>query len=151
MPADLALRPNAATGRCDLVATPAGLVLDSSPLSAMLFALLTQRRARTDDRLPNTMPEDPAMPASLGARGGYAGDALDPRGELTGSRLWLLARAKLPEARARAASMALEALAPLARRGLTPTASVAEAGPHRLRLTTRAGNNSLALPVVVAA
>lgn len=149
MPADLALRPDAVTGRCDLVATPAGLVLDSTPLSAMLFALLSNRRARRDDRLPNQMPEDPAAPRTLNARGGYAGDALDPMGELSGSRLCLLARAKKPEGLQRAPAMALEALAPLKRRGYEVSAAAADGGPHRMRLTARAGAAQVVLPITV--
>ncbi|MBW6402026.1 phage GP46 family protein [Roseomonas sp. HJA6] len=149
MPYDLAIRPRVATGRCDLVATPAGLVLDGTPLSAMQYGLLTRRRARRDDRLPADMPEDPATPATLNARQGSAGDALDPRGDLTGSRLWLLARAKKPEALQRAAGMARNALAPLERRGLTVSTAVADGGPGRIHLTARAGTAQVTLPVLV--
>lgn len=149
MPYDLAIRPRAATGRCDLVATPAGLVLDATPLSAMLWALLTHRRARRDDRLPASMPQDPATPATLNARRGYAGDALDPRGDLTGSRLWVLARAKKTEALQRAAGLAQEGMAPLERRGLTVSASVADGGSNRIALTARAGTAEVTLPVQV--
>lgn len=149
MPADLALRPDVATGRCDLVATPAGLVLDVTPLSAMLFALLTHRRARSDDRLPIETPQDPAAPATLTARQGYAGDALDPLHEVSGSRLWLLARAKKPEGLQRAPAMAIEALTPLKRRGYEISATAADGGPHRMRLTARAGTAQLTVPVPV--
>jgi len=149
MPADLALRPDAATGRCDLVATPAGLVLDRTPLSAMLFALLTHRRARSDDRLPIETPQDPAAPATLSARQGYSGDAFDPLAEVSGSRLWLLSRAKKAEGLQRAPGMALEALAPLKRRGYDVSATATDAGRQRMRLTVRAGTAQLTVPVTV--
>ena len=151
MPADLALRPDASGRKCDLVISPAGLVLDGTPVSAMLFGLLCDRRARDDDSLPASMPDDPAAPASLGARGGWAGDALDKRGELTGSRLWLLARAKMPEALASAPAMALEALKPgLTRRGYAVAVKATQAGPNRMRLAVNAGATTQAILVATS-
>jgi phage gp46-like protein len=150
MPADLALRKRTATGRIDLVVSPTGLVLDRSPASAMLFALLGQRRARPDDALPASMPEDPAAPASLNARGGWAGDALDARGDLAGSRLWLLTRAKMPEALQRAPALAAEALAPLSRRGITPTVAAVQTARGGMQLRCSAAGAVVVVPVVTA-
>ena len=111
----------------------------------MLYALLSDRRALADDQLPNPMPENPAAPATLLARRGYPGDALDPNGELTGSRLWLLARAKMPEALARGRGMALDALAPLTRRGLAVNVRVEQAAAQSIRVVSQAGVTTLSV------
>lgn len=89
----------------DLARTATGRLADDDTLAtAVLLSLLLDRRARTDDALP-----DPA-----GDRRGWVGDALSPRagGDRIGSRLWLLARAKqTEETRRRADAYAREALA----------------------------------------
>lgn len=69
---------------------------------AVVISLFTWRRAHDDDVLPNPR----------GARMGWWGDSFPPApGDQIGSRLWLLARAKLTDATARQAEdLAREAL-----------------------------------------
>lgn len=147
MPLDLALAYRPELGAADLVWTGAGLGLDATPRSALLLSALADRRARADDPV-RLLAHDPAAPASLELRGGAAGDAVDPRGERTGSRLWLLKWAKeTAETRLRAEAYAAEAIAWLARRGLTVSAAAAWVAPQRLRVTLRAGTTELAIGV----
>ncbi len=113
-----------ATGRVDLAFNGTGLVMDTSPQTALLIAIGSDRRARPDDVLP-----DPVMhayaPATLNARRGTPLDALDALGRLFGCRLWLLIRAKQNEATRRAAEGYLkEATAPIAALGLPVTITV---------------------------
>lgn len=92
---DLALVYDPATRRCDLVLGDDGdLALDETPATPMLVSLLTDRRARAEDTLPDGTVAGAAPAAAIGARRGWAGDALDAFGRRIGSRLWLLARAK---------------------------------------------------------
>ena len=94
---DAALVFDPATRRADLALGADGdLVMDRTPLTPMLVSLGTDRRARPDDELPTGITELNA-PSSFVERRGWAGDALDARGRLIGSRLWLLDRAKETE------------------------------------------------------
>ena len=94
---DLALAYDAVKGCSDLVWNGRDFALDDTPATPMLMALLARRRAHPTDTLPDAPPADPAAPASLLVRGGWPGDALDGQGRFTGSRLWLLWRAKQTE------------------------------------------------------
>ena len=86
----LAYDPNR---RCaDVVFNGTDFALDTTPGSAMLMSVLARRRANPDDTLPVPVA-DWANPDSFNPRGGWPGDALDPTGQLVGSRLWLLERA----------------------------------------------------------
>lgn len=90
---DLALAYDPKRRRCDLILGNDGdLALDDTPATPMLVSLGSDRRARPDDAIAAT--DDPAAPASLLARRGWPGDALDAEGRQIGSRLWLLERAK---------------------------------------------------------
>ncbi|MCX5497333.1 phage GP46 family protein [Kaistia dalseonensis] len=94
---DIALVFDPETRRTDLVFGEDGdLVLDETPATPMLIAFGSDRRARPDDELPTGVSEINA-PSSFVERRGWAGDALDANGELIGSRLWLLDRAKQTE------------------------------------------------------
>lgn len=152
MPLDLALTYRRELAAADLVWTGAGLGLDATPRSALLLSILADRRARADD-LVRLLAHDEAAPASLSLRGGGAGDAVDARGERTGSRLWLLRDAKeTAETRLKAERYATEAAAWLARRGLAPTAAAVWSTPPgaatpSLRLVVRAGAASIAINV----
>ncbi len=86
---DLALAFDPLTSAADLVIEKGGLRMDGGLTTAVMISLFTDRRADADD------PIDPL--ASDGDRRGWAGDLLEDEGERTGSRLWLLARAKLTE------------------------------------------------------
>lgn len=111
MACDLALAYDPTSGRCNLVYDGRDFVLDSTPATPMLMALLARRRAHTDDVVPDSSPAAPYAPSQLLARGGWPGDALDGQGRLTGSRLWLLAAAKATETTRRLAEdAAAEAL-----------------------------------------
>lgn len=111
---DTALVYDPAQHRCDLAFDGTGFVLDDTPVTPVLTAIGLNRRARLDDEVPD--PRDYGLnPAVLNQRGGWCGDALDPRGRLTGSRMWLLVRRKQDEATRLLAESALqEALEPLA-------------------------------------
>jgi phage gp46-like protein len=90
---DVALAYDPVNHRCDVVFNGQDFAIDRTPASAMLFSILADRRARPDDVLPTPVP-DWSNPSSLTARRGWPGDALDPNGQLTGSRVWLYIRAK---------------------------------------------------------
>ena len=111
---DTALVYDPVTRRCDLAFDGVDLVLDDTPVTPVLTAVGLHRRARADDDVPD--PKDYGYnPAALNQRGGWCGDALDPLGRLTGSRMWLVVRRKQDEATRLLAESALqEALEPLA-------------------------------------
>ena len=94
---------------------PLTIIVDGQPLQlgldsveplvrAVVVSLFTWRRANADDDLPGS-PDN-------GGRMGWWGDTFSPvANDRIGSRLWLLARAKLlPETAARAKEYAEEAL-----------------------------------------
>lgn len=72
------------------------LLLDETPLTPMLISLGSDRRARPDDALPQGR-DALNTGTSFVTRRGWVGDALDPYGRRTGSRIWLLERAKQHE------------------------------------------------------
>ena len=87
--------------------------IDTTPASVLLHSLLVNRRAHPDDPWPPEVP-DWANPSSLTARGGWVGDALDPTGQLVGSRLWELDRRLADEqTRSDCQDYLVEALTPL--------------------------------------
>ena len=96
---------DATTQRCDLAFDGTDLVLDLTPATTMLVMAGSDRRAHTDDVLPQPQP-NPYAPTRLNARRGYPGDALDPNGKLCGSRFWLLRGMKQTEATRRFAESA---------------------------------------------
>lgn len=150
MPADLALRFDARARRCRLAFSGRDLALDTTPTTALLISLGSDRRARADDTLP--WPEPPAdQPMRLDARRGWPGDALDGRRQRVGCRLWLLERAKEAEStRRRAEDYAAEGIAWLERRGLATTASAVWLRRGVLALTARAGRTEVTVTRPVA-
>jgi phage gp46-like protein len=122
---DSALAYDPASRRCDLVFDGTDEVLDDTPVTPVLMAVMGDRRAHSDDTLPDVSPENYA-PAILNARRGWCGDALDRLGRLFGSRMWLLKRRKQDEPTRLLAESALqEALEPLANtRGWAITVTV---------------------------
>lgn len=126
MASHLALTYDRATRRADLAFARGGLVLDATPLSPAIVAILSDRRARPDDPLP--LPAAPTLtPDQLNPRRGWAGDALDGEGQRCGSRLWLLSRAReSSRTRDRAELYAREALAFAVPLGLTVSAEWVE-------------------------
>lgn len=72
------------------------LVIDETSLTPVLLSIGLDRRAGPDDPLPDGR-EALLAPASFSERRGAIGDAFDAAGEFTGSRIWLLSRAKATE------------------------------------------------------
>ncbi|MFT9091666.1 MAG: phage GP46 family protein [Gluconacetobacter sp.] len=77
------------------------IVIDRTPASTFLIAMLSHRRARSDDRIPGTL--NGVAPGGLLAMRGWVGDAVRTDGRRTGSRMWLLEDAKQTEATRQAA------------------------------------------------
>lgn len=97
----------------DAVFNGVDFAIDTTPASVLLHSLLVDRRAHPDDQWPAPVP-DWANPSSFTARGGWVGDALDPAGQLVGSRLWELDRRLADEqTRSDCQDYLVEALAPL--------------------------------------
>jgi phage gp46-like protein len=93
---DLRLVYDPATRRCDHVFNGSDYEWDFGPETPVLIALGCERRARPDDGLPDAQ-SDFYSPSAINPKRGFAGDALDPKGRLTGSRLWLFQRRKQDE------------------------------------------------------
>jgi len=94
---DIALVYSPEDRACDLALGEDGdLVIDETPITPILLSVGLDRRAAPDDELPEGRTRYLA-PISFSERRGCAGDGLDPFGQLTGSRLWLLDRAKQTE------------------------------------------------------
>ncbi len=145
-PMDIALAYNPALKCCDVVFNGTDFALDTTPASAMLFSLLARRRAKPDDVVPSPV-RDWAHPHSLNARGGWAGDALDKNGQLSGSLLWLYERALASEETRNGVEAAVaEAVGWLETiRGLALQISVGYVKPQILGYRVRAGNTAVAL------
>lgn len=145
MPVDLALRFDPQTQRFDLALANGNLALDSTPASATLMAVLSDRRARPDDDFPKAT--EPTRPPLLDPKRGWWADFMDPRQRQLGSRLWLLRRAKQTEATRRfAEAAAAEALADLeADRGLSFVVAARWLERGRLGLLIREGDTALSL------
>jgi phage gp46-like protein len=114
---DIALVYDQTRQGCDLVWRNGDWVVDRTPATAMLMALGCDRRANPQDTLPEPAtafanPTPGSVTPLIDTRRGFPGDALDAQGRRTGSRLWLLKRAKQTEqTRKLAESAASEALA----------------------------------------
>ena len=94
---DLALVFDPETRLCDLALDDdCDLMIDETSITPMLMTAGLDRRAAPDDELPEGRSRF-LSPSSYSDRRGCPGDALDPLGELTGVRTWLLDRAKETE------------------------------------------------------
>lgn len=94
---DVALIYDPETRRADLdIGEDGDLVIDETPITAVLLSVGLDRRANPDDHLPEGRSQYLTQ-AGIDARRGSAADALDPSGERIGSRCWLLDRAKSNE------------------------------------------------------
>lgn len=108
---DLALAVDTTRFRADLVIAGGDLALADTPVTPLLVALGSDRRAEADDELPGGRSAT-TVPVSWSERRGWWGDALDRAGRRCGSRLWLLDREKASEeVRGRAEAYVREALA----------------------------------------
>lgn len=90
---DTALAYDPVKRRCDLVFDGTDLVLDDTAVTPVLLCVGLDRRAHTDDELPDTSAQG-YTPATLNAKRGWCGDAYDSLGRLVGSRMWMLVRKK---------------------------------------------------------
>lgn len=91
---DLALTYDQDLRRCDLtLGDDYDLAIDDTSITPILMSLGLDRRAAPDDPLPAGISEF-LTPSTFVERRGAPGDALDRGGELTGSKDWLLDRAK---------------------------------------------------------
>lgn len=89
-------------GVCDLVIVPTGdghgrIAIDRTPVSSLLIAIGTDRRAEPDDVLPELLTAPAGTQAGLFSRRGWVGDVLLPEGQRLGSRAWLFSRGKQDE------------------------------------------------------
>jgi len=95
---DAALEYDPASRRCDTVLTQDGdLKIDTTPITPLLMSIGLDRRAAPDDELPVGRTKFLA-PSSFSERRGSPCDGLDPKGQLSGVKCWLLDRAKETEA-----------------------------------------------------
>lgn len=94
---DLALTYDVSQRRCDLtLGDDYDLVLDDTPLPAILLSVGLDRRASPDDDLPEGRTQFLA-PISFSERRGGLIDGLTPSGDRAGCKMWLLDRAKETE------------------------------------------------------
>lgn len=94
---DAALIYDADARRCDLeIGADGDLLMDDTPIAAILISVGLDRRADPDDQLPQGRTRF-LTPSSYSELRGGPCDALDPDGERTGSKVWLLDRAKKTE------------------------------------------------------
>lgn len=115
---DLRLIWDVASGAADLTVAGADLDSDDGLGTAVIISLFTDRRVADDE-----------LPAGESWRRGYWGDSLnDEPGDETGSKLWLLGRAKqTPAVLVRAEEYAQEALAWLVDDGIARAVAVVAA------------------------
>ena len=85
--ADIAIVWSNTTGDGDVVLIDDDVASDRGLLTAMELSLFTDRRANDDDVPPSGDPQD--------RRGWWGDEFASVPGDLIGSRLWLLSRAKL--------------------------------------------------------
>jgi phage gp46-like protein len=141
---DIALAYDPARRGCDLVWNGGDFALDTTPVTNMLMALGCDRRAHPTDTLPENGAAWAGAPDAPLAdlRRGWVGDALDAQGRRTGSRLWLLARARATEqTRKFAESAAAEALSSIQSMvGVSIQLLVRWIGPNMLGLRASAGD-----------
>lgn len=94
---DVALIYDLDTRRADLeIGEDGDLVIDETPITAILLSVGLDRRANLDDPLPEGRSQFLTQ-SGIDTRRGAAADALDPSGDRIGSRCWLLDRAKSTE------------------------------------------------------
>lgn len=94
---DVALIYDPETRRADLeIGADGDLVIDETPVTAVLLSVGLDRRANPDDPLPLGRSQFLTQ-AGIDERRGAAADALDTSGDRIGSRCWLLDRAKETE------------------------------------------------------
>jgi phage gp46-like protein len=104
---------NAVTQSCDLVRNGKNLIDDPTLATSVIISLFTRRLAAADDALPT--------PTST-REGWWADPYADVKGDLIGSRLWLLNRAKATQETANLArAYALESLAWMLQDGVAAT------------------------------
>jgi phage gp46-like protein len=151
MPLDIALAFDPVNNRCDLVFDGRDFAVDTTYQTPVLMSLGCDRRAHPDDPLPNAQTTLSPPVSPLNPKRGWAGDALDARGELTGSRGWVLSRAKhLETTRQLALSIDTEALAWLNKRaGVSMTIAVEWLSKNFLAHRIQIGQTKITVKQVV--
>lgn len=111
---------NPLSGVVDLVIAPSGtgrgrIAIDRTPVSSLLIAIGTDRRADPDDITPDMQTALSSQEPGLFSRRGWVGDILLPSGQRLGSRAWLYERGRQnEETRSGVADALAEAVAPIA-------------------------------------
>lgn len=111
---------NALMGACDLMIVPTGngrgrIAVDRTPVSSLLIALGSDRRADPDDVIPELLTAPAGTEGGLFSRRGWPGDVLLPDGQRLGNRFWLYERGKQDEpTRQDVENAAAEAVEPIA-------------------------------------
>jgi phage gp46-like protein len=151
MPLDIALAYNPAIAGCDVVFNGTDFAVDTTFATPVFMALGCQRRAHPDDALPSARTQFAAQVSPLNPERGWAGDFIDPLGELTGSRQWILQGMKhLESTRALAISIDTEALTPLSKRyGISIEIDVQWLNKNTLAHRYVVGGQKIVLPQVV--
>lgn len=126
--ADLALVWNAALGEADLALAGTDLAMDNGLETAVIVSLFTDAPADPGDDIPDGTGDRRGwwgdMPVDAAAQNGTTPD-------VTGSKLWLLARAVLnPETLARAEKYAKDALAWMIRDGVAGKVTATAISPQ---------------------
>jgi phage gp46-like protein len=98
MPLDIAIAYDQVHQRCDLAFNGRDFALDTTWQTPVLMSLGCDRRAHPDDDLPQAQDTLSPNAPLINLKRGWPGDMLDTRGELTGSRQWILSRVKQTEA-----------------------------------------------------
>jgi phage gp46-like protein len=151
MPLDIALAYDPVNRRTDVVFTGRDFALDNTWQTPVLMCLGCQRRAHPDDAVPQPTETLPADAPLMNTRGGWPGDALDPYGELTGSRQWIFSRSKLDAAVVKQVLAAdTEALQPLTGRlGVQMQITVQRVGRNTVAHRVIVGKQEIVVPQVV--
>ena len=120
---DIALLPQNGDFSADISLILAGLATDDGLRTAVIISLFSDARAADDDPLPHHDAD----------RRGWWGDAYaEIPGDVTGSKLWLLSRAKqLPATLTSAETYARASLAWLIADGVASAVSVVASFPNR--------------------
>jgi|GEM_PF-724933 len=111
---------NPVSGVIDFAIDPIGngrgrIAIDRTPATPLLIALCSDRRAASDDAVPEMLTASPGAVAPVFSKRGWVGDILLAAGQRYGSRAWLLSRARASEGtRVTAQNYADEAVASIA-------------------------------------
>lgn len=149
---DIALVYNPVTRVADMAFDGRDFVLDRTFATPLIMSVGCDRRAHDDDGLPDDNA-DFLNPSTLLSKRGWPGDSLNPKGRLTGSRMWLLVRQKHTEAARRAAESYLSEACDWLNTdlGLAVQITVRWLSASLLGYRVRVGNTEMALQMALNA